>query len=41
MTAEQRKAIANRVLREVRDGIRHPDYLIDWALKQTGDLSNE
>lgn len=38
MTAEQEKWIAHRVLREVRDGISHPGYLVDWALRTTGDL---
>ena len=38
MTAEQENWIAHRVLREVRDGIDHPAYLVDWALWVTGDL---
>lgn len=40
MTAEQKKYIAHRVLREARDGILHPGYLIDWALRTTGDLTD-
>ena len=38
MNIEQEKWIANSVLREVRDGISHPAYLVDWALRTTGDL---
>ena len=38
MTIEQEKWIAKLVLREVRDGISHPAYLVDWALWVTGDL---
>ena len=30
--------IAHRVLKEVRYGIDHPAYLVDWALRKTGDL---
>lgn len=39
MSSEQRKAVANRILRETKDGIDHPAYLVNLALKQTGDLS--
>lgn len=38
MTPQQERWIAHRVLREVRDGINHPAYLVDWALRMTGDL---
>lgn len=38
MTRDQENWIAHRVLKEVRDGIDHPGYLVDWALKVTGDL---
>ena len=38
MTRDQENRIANRVLNEVRDGIDHPSYLVDWALRVTGDL---
>lgn len=38
MTADQENWIAHRVLREVRDGIGHPSFLVDWALRVTGDL---
>ena len=37
MTAREENWIAHRVLKEVRDGI-HPAYLVDWALRMTGDL---
>ena len=38
MTRDQENWIAHRVLREVRDGISHPAYLVDWALRTTGGL---
>ncbi len=38
MTSDQENWIAHRVLKEVRDGIDHPGYLVDWALRVTVDL---
>ena len=38
MTRDQENWIAHRVLREVRDGVDHQAFLVDWALRVTGDL---